>query len=195
MRRSYTVEAIVLKRKDSGEADRLVTLFTRQRGKFHALAKGVRRIHSRRAAHIEQFSRVHLVITERTSFSYIGEATQVQSYSLLRKKLERATLGYIACELTDRLTADYQEHELIFFELATFLENLCQNDLSRSQAHSLLHSYKEKLLIELGFSAITHTLTPEKIDGFIQNLIEGELTSKKMLTKITLGEYNNSKTR
>ena len=40
--RSFRVEAVVLKHNDHGEADRMLTLYTRQRGKLRALAKGVR---------------------------------------------------------------------------------------------------------------------------------------------------------
>ena len=40
---SYAIEAIVLKRTDLGEADRILTIFTPHKGKFHAIAKGIRR--------------------------------------------------------------------------------------------------------------------------------------------------------
>ena len=45
------VEAVVLRRSDWGEADRLLTLFSRERGKLRCIAKGVRRLRSRKAGH------------------------------------------------------------------------------------------------------------------------------------------------
>ena len=58
--RRYSTEAIVLKRSDLGEADRILTLFTPHKGKVHVIAKGVRRITSKRAGHLELLSRSQL---------------------------------------------------------------------------------------------------------------------------------------
>ena len=46
--RSFRADAIVLKHQDYGEADRILTLYTRQRGKVRAIAKGVRKVRSRK---------------------------------------------------------------------------------------------------------------------------------------------------
>ena len=54
--RLYRLQGIILRRRDLGEADRLLTVFTRDRGKLNLLAKGVRRAASRKAGHIEPFT-------------------------------------------------------------------------------------------------------------------------------------------
>ncbi|MGC8781903.1 MAG: DNA repair protein RecO, partial [Anaerolineae bacterium] len=66
--RLYRVAAIVLKRRDQGEADRLLTVLTRDRGKLSLLAKGVRRQASRKAGHIEPFTLVDLLVVKGRSF-------------------------------------------------------------------------------------------------------------------------------
>ena len=53
--RLYNVNAIILRRADFGEADRMVTIFTPDRGKLKLLAKGARKTNSRKAGHIELF--------------------------------------------------------------------------------------------------------------------------------------------
>jgi len=58
--RSLRVDAVVLRHSDYGEADRLLTLYTRQRGKMRVIAKGARKIASRKAGHIEPFTHVKL---------------------------------------------------------------------------------------------------------------------------------------
>ena len=55
--RSFRVEAVVLRHSDWGEADRLLTLFTREMGKLRVVAKGVRKLRSRKAGHLEPFTR------------------------------------------------------------------------------------------------------------------------------------------
>ena len=58
--RSLRAEAVVLRHTDWGEADRLLTLYTREQGKVRAVAKGARKINSRKAGHLEPFTRVKL---------------------------------------------------------------------------------------------------------------------------------------
>ena len=54
------MEAVVLRHADWGEADRLITLYSHERGKLRAIAKGARKIRSRKAGHLEPFTRVTL---------------------------------------------------------------------------------------------------------------------------------------
>ena len=67
--RLYRVSAIVLKRREMGEADRLLTVLTRDRGKLTLLAKGVRRVASRKAGHIEPFTEVDILIRAGARFT------------------------------------------------------------------------------------------------------------------------------
>ncbi len=62
--RSFRVEAVVIRHADWGEADRMLTLYTRERGKVRAIAKGARRIKSRKAGHLEPFTRVTLQLAK-----------------------------------------------------------------------------------------------------------------------------------
>ncbi|MFN2162508.1 MAG: DNA repair protein RecO, partial [Candidatus Promineifilaceae bacterium] len=55
--RTYRTEAIVLKRSDFGEADRLLTLYSKEFGKIRAIAKGARKPQSRKTGHVELFMR------------------------------------------------------------------------------------------------------------------------------------------
>jgi hypothetical protein len=54
--RSFRVDAVVLRHSNYGEADRLLTVYTREQGKMRILAKGARKIASRKAGHIEPFT-------------------------------------------------------------------------------------------------------------------------------------------
>ena len=60
--RSYRAQGIVLRHVEVGEADRILTLYTLEYGKVQAIAKGVRKLRSRKAGHLEPFSRVELRI-------------------------------------------------------------------------------------------------------------------------------------
>lgn len=73
------LEALVLSRRSIGEADRLVTFFTRQHGIVRAVAKGVRKIPSRRGPHLEPYTRVLGLLTESRAGTYVG-AVETQEY-------------------------------------------------------------------------------------------------------------------
>ena len=60
--RTFRATAVVLRHVEYGEADRILTLFTLERGKIQAIAKGVRKIRSRKAGHLEPFTRVRLFL-------------------------------------------------------------------------------------------------------------------------------------
>ena len=72
--RSYRAEAIVLKHHDWGEADRILTAFTREHGKLRVIAKGVRKIRSRRAGHLEPFTHVMLQLAKSKELPIVTQA-------------------------------------------------------------------------------------------------------------------------
>jgi len=60
----YSAEAVVLRKVDYGEADRILTLFTRERGKLPAIAKAVRRAKSRMSGQLDVFSHGQMLLAE-----------------------------------------------------------------------------------------------------------------------------------
>jgi DNA repair protein RecO (recombination protein O) len=112
--RLYRVSAIVLKRRDQGEADRLLTVFTRDRGKLMLLAKGVRKPASRKAGHIEPFTHVDLLVAKGKNLDIVTQAETVAAHRRLREDLWRSSWAYCAAELADAFTQDADPNELLF---------------------------------------------------------------------------------
>jgi len=142
--RLYRVSAIVLRRRDQGEADRLLTVLTRDRGKLTLLAKGVRRTASRKAGHIEPFTYVELLIAKGKSLDLVTQAETVEAHRRLREDLWRSSLAYYVAELTDAFIQDEDPHELLF---DLVLETLGR--LDRSENLPLAIRYCELHLLAL----------------------------------------------
>ncbi len=104
--RTYRSEAIVLRRADFGEADRMLTLFSREFGKIRVLAKGARKPQTRKAGHVELFMRTNFLIAKGRNIDIITQAELVEAYSALREDLVRTTYASYAVELLDGLTAE-----------------------------------------------------------------------------------------
>jgi DNA repair protein RecO (recombination protein O) len=112
--RLYRVSAIVLKRREMGEADRLLTVLTRNRGKLTLLAKGVRKPASRKAGHIEPFTHVDLLVAKGKSLDLITQAETLEAHRNLREDLWRSSWAYYVAELADAFIQDEDPHELLF---------------------------------------------------------------------------------
>lgn len=146
--RSFRVEAVVLRHSDYGEADRLLTLYTRQLGKTRALAKGARKIASRKAGHIEPFTHVRLQLARGRDLLLVTQAEAVESYQPLHEDLELTGHASYVMELLDRLTyEDHSENATVFRLLTDTLARLA----SKADPWLVIRYYEMRLLDLLGF--------------------------------------------
>ena len=106
--RVYRAEGIVLRRIAVGEADRIVTLFTREHGKIQVIAKGSRRLLSRFAGATEPFVHLRTLLAVGQNLDVLTQAEVQNAFPRLRDDLAR--LGYAAyfVELVDASVAERQ---------------------------------------------------------------------------------------
>jgi DNA repair protein RecO (recombination protein O) len=146
--RSLLVDAVVLRHSDLGEADRLLTLYTRQLGKTRAIAKGARKIASRKAGHIEPFTHVRLQLAKGRDMFIVTQADTVDAYLSLRDDLVLTGRASYVMELLDRFTyEDETENSSIFRLLTDTLSRLA----SRLDPWLVIRYYEMRLLDHLGF--------------------------------------------
>ncbi|MEM7115505.1 MAG: DNA repair protein RecO [Chloroflexota bacterium] len=112
--RTFRSESIVLRRSDFGEADRLLTLYTRDFGKLRAIAKGARKPQSRKTGHVELFMRSKLFFAKGRDMDIITQAEMVAAYPQLRAELVRATYASYLVELLDRFTVEEDQNAHIY---------------------------------------------------------------------------------
>lgn len=108
--RTFRSEAIVIKRSDFGEADRLITLYSREQGKLKAIAKGARKPQSRKTGHVELFMRSNFLFAQGKDLAIITQVEMVEAYRNLREDLVRTTYASYALELLDRFTVEQDKH-------------------------------------------------------------------------------------
>lgn len=138
--RTYRTEAIVLRRKDFGEADRVLTLLTPELGKVRTVAKGIRKPRSRKAGHLELFTCSRLLIAKGRDLDIVTQAETVQAYRPLREDLLRGAYAAYAVELLDKFTPDAQENRELYELLRAALGWLCDApDLALTMRYYELH--------------------------------------------------------
>jgi len=146
--RSIRVEAIVLRHAEWGEADRLVTLYTREQGKLRTVAKGARKITSRKAGHLEPFTRVKLQLARGRDLLLVTQADTLDPYLPLREDLTLTGFASYVVELLDR--SIYEEEDAnptLFRLLADTLKRLALG----GDAWLAVRYYEMRLLDFLGF--------------------------------------------
>jgi len=126
--RLYRTDAIILRRRDSGEADRLLTVFTPNYGKLQLMAKGARKITSRKAGHIELFMLTDMQVARSRSWDIISQAVTVESYRAIREDLDKTSQAYYLAELVDRFTEENDPNRPLFELLALTLARLSHID-------------------------------------------------------------------
>ena len=122
MARSAKLLAVVLRSVDYGERDRVVTLFSRERGKLSAFARGARSSRRRFGGVLEPFTLLAAELTERGGDLWgLEDAAVERGFGNLRGDLARIACASYAVELTRELVRDAEPHEDLFDALVAYL--------------------------------------------------------------------------
>lgn len=142
----YKTRGIILRRKNFGEADRLLTIFTSDRGKIRVLAKGTRKTLSKLAGNLELFCLTKLNIAEGRNLDIVTGAVIDKCFLGIRDNLENSNTVHYLAETVDQMTDENEKHPEIFNLLDQALEHI------NTYPEPLLLSYFElHLLREVGF--------------------------------------------
>lgn len=145
--RSIKVDAVILRHSDYGEADRLLTLFTREAGKLRAIAKGVRKMQSRKAGHLEPFTQVTLLLAQGHDLWIVTQAEATELFQPLRESLPLIGYAGYVVELLDRFTYEEGQNWQLFQLLVETLKRLA----SEPDPFVPVHYYEMRLLDLMGF--------------------------------------------
>jgi DNA repair protein RecO (recombination protein O) len=107
----YKVRGVVLRSAPFGEADRLVTLLSPERGKLRAVAKGARRSRSRLAVAVQPFVEGRFVLWQGRSLDGISQAEIAAPHRGLAADLSRLAAASYCAELTDALWEEHDAHD------------------------------------------------------------------------------------
>jgi len=179
--RSFKTEGIVIKRRNFGEADRLLTIFSKTHGKIQIKAVGVRKINSRRSPHIELLNYSLFNLYKGRGMPLLTEVENFENYSEIKEDLGKVGFAYHICELIDGLCAENQENEEIFHLLQRTLKRLSfETDIS-----GVIHEFEIELLTKLGFHKPSNLSLNFDTSSFIEQLLERKLKTRQMLSTFT----------
>lgn len=175
MRRTLKIQGIILKRQNFGEADKIITIMTREEGKLKVIAKGIRRISSRRSPHVELLNLSTLFIYKGKSLPILTEAQVIDDFADIKKSLKKIGFAYHFCELIDGLCPEGQKNEKAFYLLKDVIFRL----ETTLEEHELSKEFEQNLLRLLGFLPYQKNLPSSQL--FIEQILERKLKSKRLI--------------
>jgi len=134
---SYTTEAVILRARDFGEADRLLTLFTLEQGKITAKVRGARRPRSRLAGATLPLTQVEVMLWHgRSNIDLLTQAVCRDAYAPLREDLQRLALASLAAELVDLLSEEREPSAATYVSLLETLAMISYGEVPQLATYS-----------------------------------------------------------
>ena len=158
-----THEALILKKSSYGEADLLVTLFSRELGKFRALAKNAKKSQKRFGGRLDFFNRLAIEVTlNKGRFNLVGDVTLRESYREITESVDSFVAATRVLELLDFLVPD-QEPAGELFDLAADTLGLLSG---KREPHSVLLVFILRALTLCGYRPDLRFDREKDIAGF-----------------------------
>jgi DNA repair protein RecO (recombination protein O) len=151
--RTYKTEAVVLRSLRYAEADRILHLYTADRGRIGAIAKGVRRTKSRFGGRLEPLGHVELLLHQGSGELHTVTGVElVHSHHASREDPYRLAVGLMGAEAMLRLFTEQEANERAFGALTRFLDLLDDAPTgARPELDALALSFQLKLLWLSGY--------------------------------------------
>jgi len=173
--KTFSTAAIVLKRANVGEADRVITLFTRDQGKLVCIAKGVRQITSSKRAYLEPGNYIKAFLVNTKSWPILTQAQLNDDFSTAKKDLAKIRQLEQILEIVDALFVENQAEEILFDEVLNILKKITQPQ----PVNGYIRSRLEYLIENLGYPKPTNPQQP--ISDYVSELVDKPMRSWKFL--------------
>ncbi len=146
--RSFRASAVVLRHADWGEADRLLTLYTREQGMVRAIAKGARKVTSRKAGHLQPFTQVTIQLAKGRDLLIVTQVETVNAFLPLHDDLLKTSHAAYVVELLLRFSYEDEGANPSIFRL--LVETLGRIE-AEEDAWLAVRYYEMRLLDAVGF--------------------------------------------
>jgi DNA repair protein RecO (recombination protein O) len=124
MEETYNVKAIILNRRDHGEGDGRITAYSLERGKLELTARGMKKIKSKLAGHLEPITLANLMAVRGRQYDYVGAAVSQDCYGGIKNDLAKLTKASEAVSMVDRLIKPGVADGELFTLLKDYLDEL-----------------------------------------------------------------------
>ena len=172
--RSYSSEGIILSRKNYGEADRILIIYSKNYGKLSLLCKGIRKIKSKKRGHLEIFSQIKFSAVKGHGFEIMTEAETVNDFAGVRVNLNKISLAYYFSEVVNKITHEDGHSSTVYSLLFTALNELEEE----TELKKLRMKFIYNLLTEMGYWPVSKKLLDADIA--LDDVLERKINSVRV---------------
>ena len=147
----YSTEGIVLKKVESGEADFLFTIYTKDFGKIRALARGVKKEGAKLKGHLELYSLSNISFVLGKNGERLTQARLLNFWPSLRYSWKRLTLVGQLLEMVDKNCGEGDKDESIWLLLLGSLNFLEQQEMPDANLSLFSRDFSKRLSMCLGY--------------------------------------------
>ena len=193
------VNAVILSTLNYKESDKIYILFTKEKGIISTIAKGVRKIISRRASSLDTLNVIKASLEYSNNYYFIEDVVLVESFNIVKKSILFSSFAYFILEATKNIIPEHTVSEKTYQNLIKTLIKLDSKPSKRD-----VYKYLKNLLIDSGFwdydnAAFFPYLTYIDSEGSVltsdQNLIDKffilkieEIGEKKLISQLILSK-------
>lgn len=160
----YKVIAVVLRARECGDGDKLLTLYSREYGKIKVMAHGVSKPSSRKRGAVQPFTFTKFLLYRGRELDSVSQCEGVEMFSFLREDLEKISYASYLAELVDALTPEGEPNEALFLLLLETLRLMAEGD-----AEILARGFEIKAAGFTGYRPVLETCAN------CQGTVEGQL--------------------
>lgn len=145
------VKGLILKKKEVGEANLLITIFSQEYGKLVGMAYGIRKSKKRNVASLNPLNIVEVLITEKNNYNIIDETETIKVFNNITKNIEKLEIALYILDSVEKIyDLSYENH--IFFdkilEILDYIDGI--KSMTEEYKYYIGVSFLRRIMIEHG---------------------------------------------
>ncbi len=174
----YSSEGIVLARRNYSEADRILVVYSKKFGKISLMAKGVRKLNSRKRGSLEVFSQIKFSASKGKNLDLITEVEIIDSFPKVRENLKKVAVAYYLMEVVGRVTREDEKNEQLYHKTLATLKALKKSKALRKLREEFIYH----ILVLLGFWPKGKPM--DNPDSVLEDIVERQMSSARVGKKL-----------
>lgn len=173
MSQGVKIEGFIFKKISLLNRDLIITVFSRELGRVRILAKGIKKLTSRRGPHIETGNLISAVLSKNKEYYFLQETSLISGFSQIKKNQSKFQCLYLFLFVLEKLLPESQKEEKMYKLFKSFMVNLSKGDNYRK----IMTDYLNNTTSLLGYQEKNKSKDLIEISAFIEEIINEKLPS------------------
>lgn len=179
--KKFSSSGVVINSRKYSEADRIITLYSKDYGKLVLMAKGIRKLKSRKRGIVELFSHIKFSASKGKVMDVFDEAYLLNSHLGLKRNLNKLSLAFFMVEVIDKIAQEGEKNNELYELILNYLERIQKE----KKLKLLRHDFIGDLVVTLGYWPKNKKILDS--DLLLESIIEKKMNSKRVGLKILEG--------